>query len=142
MANRDKGEVGLTLNGTDYTFKLGTNALVELQEMVSASGTVEPIEAIWQQIGLGRVKYIRALIWAGLQKFHTGTTLDQVDDLLDSASEPEIQRLLSDLGLTTVPAKEDAKELSEGGSKKRNPRTARKTAGTGGTSSSTPAPSV
>lgn len=140
MANREKGEIDLTIAGTTYTFKLGTAALIALQESVSAPPQIESVESIWAQIARGRIKYVRALLWAGLQKFHRGITLDQVDDLLDDATQDEVQRLLSDLGLTTQPAPEDMKELSEGVTKR--PRKARAIRGTGGNSTSTRARSV
>lgn len=192
MANRDKGEVGLTLGGTTYTFKLGTAALIELQELCStpelvvrqhaeaearrlhtalmtfgrhAKGcagspcacgfaaalaatptrpSVASIEDIIAEVTRGRLKYVRAFLWAGLQTFHPGTTLGQVDELLDSADEAEVRKLLHQLGLTTAPDPVDVEELRKGVAGNGNPPKARATRarGTGGSSSSRRAASV
>lgn len=132
-----KGEFALTLKGTTYRFKLGTSALIELQEMVSTPTRVVPIEEILIQVHIGRIKYMRAFLWAGLQKHHAGMTLEDVSDLLDESSEAEIGRLLRDLGLTVQPAPEDSKELGATG--KKRPRTARgRRPGTGENSTSPP----
>ena len=131
-----KGEFSLTLSGKTYTFKLGTAALIELQEMWSTPERTESIEEILFNVQIGRLKYIRSFLWAGLQKHHPNTTMDQVDDLLDEASEEEVKALLADLGLSMQPDPKDAKELI--GSKR--PRTApgRRTSGTGGNSATRP----
>lgn len=109
-----KGEFALTLKGAVYKFKMGTTALIELQEMLSTPTNVLRIEDILHQVQMGRVKFVRAFLWAGLQKYHDGMTLEDVSDLLDESSEPEVAKLLMDLGMTTVPAPADARELAGG----------------------------
>jgi hypothetical protein len=39
MANREKGEVSLTVGGKAYTFLLDTNALAELEDLFTSSGS-------------------------------------------------------------------------------------------------------
>lgn len=142
MANGQKGEIGLTLGGTTYRFKLGTHALIELQELFSTPQRMAPIEEIFGEVSKGRLKYVRGFLWAGLRKFHSEMTQADVEDVLDEASEPEVNALLAALGLTTQPDPKDLKELRAGA--KRNPRKAqsRSTRGTGGNSTSKPAASV
>lgn len=142
MANGQKGEVAFTFGGVLYRFKLGTHALIELQELFSTPQRVAPIEEIFGEVSKGRLKYIRGFLWAGLRKFHPETTQADVEDLLDEATELEVQALLVSLGLTTQPDPKDLKELRAGA--KRNPRKAQtqSTRGTGGNSTSKPAVSV
>lgn len=191
MANPEKGEVDLTLAGKTYTFKLGTSALIELQEAFSTpdaaarlhaqteavrlraalakhgrhpkectkdacvcglaaalDGTlgdpsVAPIPGILDEVSKGRVKYVRAFLWAGLRRYHPGVTLEDVSDLLDASGEEEVRRVLQKLNLTTMPDPKDAAELAKG--KAKNPPQARtkRTRGTGANSTSRPAsPSV
>lgn len=135
MANKDKGEVDMTLGGKRYTFKLGTNALIEAQELLSTPTRLVSIDEMRVGLQAGRLKYIQVLLWAGLQKFHAGMTVEDVNDMLDAANEGEIRVLLNGLGLTMVPSPEDVKELKEGVAKK-NSRKVRARRGTGGNSSS------
>ena len=142
MANREKGEVDLSLAGQTWTFKLGTGALIELQELVSkAEGSLVPIERIFQDAARGRVSSIRAILWAGLRKYHGDRTLTDVEDLLDAASPAEIQALLGDLGATTQPDQADLDTLGVAEVPgKGHPRKARAVAsGTGEGFTSTPA---
>lgn len=189
MANREKDEFDLTLDGKTWRFKMGTVATIELQEHFSeadtvarlhaeedvrrlraalstygthqdgckqrpcscgfataniprAAQTIAPLEGILHQVFSGRMKYIAAYLWAGLKRFHPEVTLPDVMDLLDSASMEEVQQLLRDLGLSMQPAPEDAKELSQGVTKKKNPRKARPKPGAGENSISSAAASV
>ncbi len=189
MANKEKGEVDFQLGGESYRFKLGTNALIELQECfadtetvarmhaeaetaqlktallkygshqgackgtpcqcglkaalftTNGKGSVPPVEAIVKEVQSGRLKYVRAFLWAGLLKFHPGMTQDRVSDLIDDANESEVKKLLFTLGLTTQPDPADVKELMEG-TTKANPRKARTKRGSGAASGSTPVESV
>jgi hypothetical protein len=137
MANSDKGEVGLTLGGKDYRFKLGTSALIQLQEEFSTADKIASLDDILNEVNKGRLKYVRAFLWAGLQRFHPGTTLEDVSEILDEADESEVVKLLRALGLTTQPDPKDVAELSKG--VKSNPQMARaRKRGTGGNSSSRP----
>ena len=144
MANREKGEVDLILAGQTFTFKLGTGALIELQELLSKSeGALVPIPNVFAEAARGRVAYIRALLWAGLRKYHSDRTLTDVEDLLDAASPEEIRALLGDLGATAQPDDEDLLALGVTGGPRGRPRTARRAAtGTGADSTSTLAESA
>lgn len=156
-----KGEFQVRLNSSDYTFKLGTSALIELQEVlkppdvkhviknkdgqeveVSIPSPVPKIEEILIGVQQGRLKYVRAFLWAGLQKYHSGKTLEDVSDLIDEASEAEVAKLLRDLGMTVQPDPADVAELSvsKGRGKDKRPRKARRPSGTGANSTSQPEP--
>jgi hypothetical protein len=136
MAALEKSTVEMVLGGTRYTFMWGTKAIREMQELLSTPEHLVSPEEIFAELKRGRLKFVCAFIWAGLQKHHPHITLADADDVLDGASEEEVQKLLRDFGLSLTPAPDDMKELSEG--VKKNPRQARAKRGTGGNSSSMP----
>lgn len=73
--------VQFALNGQDYTLFYNLSALCLLRDH-----DVD-VFALDQSM-MQDPRVMRALLWAGLQKYHPGTTLEQVGDWLD----------LSDLG--------------------------------------------
>ena len=146
MANKQRGEIPLTIDGRDYTLYLGTNALELLEEHFSVNGT----EVGWQDI-VGRVlkgnslRYLRAFIWAALQKHHPGTTLAQAGDLIDAGGGISgFAQLVSTATGIALPTTDDLKAL---GIDPERPPTAQKTRRkrgrpTGTTSTATAAESV
>jgi hypothetical protein len=143
MAALEKSTVEMVLGGTRYTFMWGTKAIREMQELLSTPEHLVSPEEIFAELKRGRLKFVCAFIWAGLQKHHPNIPLESknpevlsADDILDGASEAEVDKLLKEFGLRLTPAPDDMKELSEG--VKKNPRQARAKRGTGGNSSSRP----
>lgn len=140
MAQRqalDVGFVRMTLGGEEYRFVWGTLAIREMQEVLSTPDHLVSPDEIFREIKRNRLKYICALVWGGLLKHHPGITLKDVDDILDSATDAEMQALVKEFGLDLAPDPADAKELSKG--VKKNPRTAQAKRGTGEHSTSKPA---
>lgn len=86
MANPERGEVDLVVGDTTYVIKLGRNALASVEGLlgrgfpeIAATLTSDP------QIGV-----MRAILWAGLQRYHPGLDLLQVGDLMDEAGNDEL----------------------------------------------------
>lgn len=67
-----KGEAQLG----DYRLALDFNALCLLEDEVG------PIGAAMEKIGQGSFKTVRALVWAGLQRHHAGSTLGDAGDIV------------------------------------------------------------
>lgn len=111
MANAQKGEFALTMGGTVYTLKLGTSALIELQELLGTPEHAPTMQELVIEVVNGRAKYIRAFIWAGLRKYHPEVTLEAVSDLLDDTSEAEAKAVLRALGVSTQPDTKDVQAL-------------------------------
>lgn len=89
MANRDKGEVSLSLGGTPYTLVLNMAAMIaaeELAETPTSSPTWDEIVARW---GKGSAKAGRIVAWALLRKYHPKLTLEQAGELIDDAGGGE-----------------------------------------------------
>lgn len=134
MANSHKGEVDLIVGEQSYRLKLGTASAIEFQEMFSTPEEPADIDQLMLHLRRGRLKYVVAYLCAAMQKFHPGTTTNDVEELLDTARPEDIQNVLQQLGVSMTPAQEDLAELAKG--VKANPRKARASRGTGGSSSS------
>lgn len=111
MANPQRGEFSIALGGEVYVLKLGTAALVEFQEHFATAEGAPDIATLLAEVKRGRLKYVRALLWAGFRKHHPDVTLEAVDDLIDAADPAEIGRLLGHLGTSTQPAPADLAAL-------------------------------
>jgi hypothetical protein len=159
MANAQRGEVALDINGTTYTLVLNLNALAELQSLFSSERPVkvrgkgpdgkpidrwimEPmvptLEDLERWVMAGSVKHVRAMFWAALRKHHRGITLDDAGDLLEATGEQGAAALKVLAGLS-APDPADVKELAPAATGR--PRKAQaRTRGTGGKLSSPRAP--
>ncbi len=128
MANRQRGELPITLNGQAYTLKLTTNALCLMEGCFSP---LRPFGVIVANVSRGSFSDLRAFLWASLQAHHPTLTLAAVGDLIDQCGGIEgLAKTLTDL----VEANKDAEGTDR-------PPAAQ--AGTGVSSTSTPeAPSV
>jgi Phage tail tube protein, GTA-gp10 len=65
MANRERGEVSLTVNGTTYTLRPTVNAICDLEDLLQL-----PFAAIAEKASAGDIRAMRALMWAYLQDKH------------------------------------------------------------------------
>jgi hypothetical protein len=126
MANIQKGEIPLSISGKSYTLFLGTNALDLLEEHFSLKAGKE---VGWQEI-FARVlkgdslRYLRAFIWAAMQKYHPGTTLAQAGDLIDEGGGiTGFAALVSEAAGVSLPTESDLKAL---GVNPARPRTAQR----------------
>jgi hypothetical protein len=132
--------VAVTLGGRPFTLKLGLGAMTALQEQIRREiDQVLPPDLILQEATRGRLLYMRAFIWAALQRYHPECTLREVEDLLDLASVEEIQALFASLGLLALPDPADVQALGVAATG-RPPKGRRR--GTGGGSTSTPGASA
>ena len=82
MANPERGEVPLTVDGTTYTLKLSMNAAAVLQ-----GRTKKTVGQLLSDSALLDFVAIRSIVWMLLQKHHAKDfkTEDQVGDFIDSA---------------------------------------------------------
>ena len=77
MANKYRGEVEFSANGSTYTFRLGTNELCRLEAELGA----DPFEKIAE--GKASLGHLRTITLAGLGRHHPKLTADDVGDLID-----------------------------------------------------------
>lgn len=79
--NPHKGDVSFEAGGKSYTLRFSTFALVKLEESLGKS-LVEIMNEI-SRLDTMRLKTVVALLWAGLQKHHPGTTEEDAANLID-----------------------------------------------------------
>lgn len=65
MANKYKGEVGVTVGGTQYTLRPSTNAMCELEEQTGKTLAQVAVAAETGNLTMGRL-----MVWALLQACH------------------------------------------------------------------------
>ncbi len=113
MANRQKGEIALSIAGQEYVLYFGTNAM----ELVEEHFSTPEKDAKWQDVlhkamSGTSIRYMRAMVWASLQKFQKGFTLEQTGDLIDTAGGIEaFSTKMSEAAGVALPTPEDLKAL-------------------------------
>jgi len=126
----------MTLGGKTYEFLWGTRAIREMQEFLSTPDKLVSLDEILAQIRAKRLHYMCAFVWAGLLKHNPEIKFTDVDEIMDSATEAELEALRREFFGGLTPSQADLHELGTG--RKKNPRKARAKASTGVNSISTP----
>lgn len=123
MANRERGEVALEIDGTTYTMVLDLEALCTLEDHFSTPDREYVFPEILERASRGSARHIRAIVWAAMQRKHPGMTLAETSDIITaSGGLMGFGDKLTALAGSTRPDDEDAKELN--GGKKVRPRKA------------------
>lgn len=131
MANREKGEVDVTLDGKVYTLVLRTNELVALEAVLSTPVQRVRLPEVVYEIAMGSMTHIRAFLWASMRKHHKDVTLEAVGDLIDRVGGGEkVLEAISAVKESLYPDQADVEKVSR-------PRKPRRTRGTGAASTST-----
>jgi hypothetical protein len=110
MANKHRGEVGFEAGDTAYTLLFNFNAISTLD-----SATGDTFADLVAGLASGKFKpsHIRALMWAGLQHHHKGTTLNKAGDLIDAIGIPTALNVIGEAVALAFPQPEnDAGPLS------------------------------
>jgi len=129
MANAEKGDVTVTIDGQVYTLALTLNALCELEERFGE--TWQDVAKLAQQ---GRLVPLRALLWASMRKHHPDLTIEQFG-AINIAELEDVSKAFAALLERSQP---DPKDLKELGGKSRPPQArVNGRAGTGASSTST-----
>ena len=100
MANPERSEVSVTIDGTDYLLKFSTNAIIALETEVGEraipflkrigtdirdpSTIDEKDTQLVSDMGIGD---LRVITWAGLQDHHPRLSVADVGDLMDQARQ-------------------------------------------------------
>jgi hypothetical protein len=137
MANREKGEVAVEINGATYTLVLNFNSLIALQGLFSQPGALVSVEDIFRRANDGDLEYFRALFWATLRKYHKGITVEGAGDLIDAAGGIELLNAkLLEVGEASGPDPVDTAALGGGAANPSERRKRGRPRGTGGRSTS------
>lgn len=98
MANKIKGEASFTIGGTEYTICFNNDALIQLEDkldrgIVAITSEMQRWSAEPERL---RLKWVRALLWAGLRKHHPTMTVEQTSELIDQSNGAEMMNVIGD----------------------------------------------
>lgn len=86
MANPDKGEVAITIDGKPFTLCYSNNSIRQLETI---SGSASFVALFVEFASGGRLSLLQTLVWGGLLKFHPSLSLEDVEALLDEMTHEE-----------------------------------------------------
>lgn len=133
MANPERGEFDLTINGTTYTLTLKTAALMALQKHFSTPEITADLGDILQRIQARSLEHLVAGLWVAMLKYQPEMTFADTVNLLDDCDDwDQISAVFALLMSTTQPDTKDVAELQATA----RPRKARAKRGTGGNGTS------
>ena len=143
MPNPLVDDFTLTLAGQPHQCRFGLGEVIEMQEMLlDALGNPPSVEDMDRGVRQGRLKYLRAMLRAGLQPFHPLISDADVTRLMQDASKEEMRAALEAFGYAVRPDPLDVAAMEPAGKKRRvkaNPPTAQTTDEAGAESSTSPA---
>jgi hypothetical protein len=100
MANPLKGDIGFTVNGTEYTLRLTNNVRCELDKMLG-EGLLAVLsrwaEAKWTDTEL------RTIFWGALKTRHPRITPQEAGDLIDEAGSAAVAGAISEAFMASQP---------------------------------------
>lgn len=137
MANREKGEIDLDIDGMTYTLAPTNDALVSAETLMSKErGEEMPISVIFLGAQRGSLSCCRALLWGMLKQHHPTITPSKTLELITSAGG--IAALSDQINALMVQSSPDQKDLDALGVKVRPQKARAQKAGTGVSSISRP----
>lgn len=112
MANLQKGELDLEIEGTTYRLKGGLNALAHAESALSTPTHPVGVPDILDRAMRGHFVVLRAMFWGMLQKYHPTITLEGAGDLIEKAGGIEaLNKELVKLQGAMSPDPRDMQEL-------------------------------
>lgn len=84
MANANRGEVEIEVDGKKYVLRFSANALCDLEDALGMS--ILQITSMISDPAQIRMKMVRALLWAGLREKHPDLTILQAGDIVQELS--------------------------------------------------------
>lgn len=103
MANPHAGEVEVKCGDLTLTLRLGTNAMAEIEGLLSADFLTEVLPSL--AAGKDKATNIRACLWAAARRKHPSMSLFDIGDLIDEYPE-EMGVALNKLLTLSMPPKE------------------------------------
>ena len=112
MANREKGEVSVVVDGVTYTLVLNLAAMIAAEEQSEAQGKPLTWDALMAQAVAGSARATRLFLWAMFQKHHADLSLGDVTAVIDAAGGVEgFRRAMDAAQQALTPAREDVEAL-------------------------------
>lgn len=98
MANKVIGEVSFKLGDKDYTMCFNNDALVQLEDQLDRGivAITTEMQKWSKEPERVRLKWIRAMLWAGLRKHHPNMTIEQAGELIDNSNGGDMMSVITD----------------------------------------------
>lgn len=122
MANREKGEVSVVVDGVTYTLVLNMSAQIAAEAKAEELGLAETFAGLAKLAETGSVRAIRLMFWAMFQKYHSGLSMEEVTAVIDMLGMAGMSRLMGAATLAMTPDPEDVSALGGSGSRPRKAR--------------------
>lgn len=141
MANRQNGEVSITIDGTVYTMAMTIDAMVALEEMFSTPQKTVTFQDVSDMCERGSMTHLRGMLWAVLQGHHPEVQIKDVSRLVQAAGGLGVFTVkLMQMAKATQPDQQDLAALGiKADANPRQAQAAKATRGSGGRSTSAPA---
>lgn len=131
MANRERGEREIEIDGKRYTTVMNLDAMARLEDFWTEQYGKETFFAeVMEKASRGSIKHARSVLWASLLTYHPETTIDSISGI----TFVELQAQMSRVADSTQP---DQRDMDEAGVKVGRPRKARVNGADGTGASST-----
>lgn len=98
MANKIRGEANFKIGEKTYTLCYNNEALIQLEDQLD-KGIVAIMNEMqkWKEDPERvRLKWIRALLWAGLHKYQPQLDVEQVGELLEQTNTVDVMTAIGD----------------------------------------------
>lgn len=94
MANRNRGEIGFEALAAQWTLKLGTNAMCEIEDATGKAFTeVGEIMADTKRV---TIKLMRVIFWGALRDHHADISIKDAGAIIDDIGMQEAGRLIGE----------------------------------------------
>lgn len=113
MANREKGEVSVELDGASYVLCLDMPAMVALEDHFSKAGAEVTFGEIFAKVQRSSMRHVWAFLWASFLKHYPAMTLEDVNGLIQRSGGifKVSEQLVGALAQAATPAPEDLQAL-------------------------------
>lgn len=107
MANAERGEVDLTVDGKVYTLRMSINAVAEIENYLDKG--INDLVAMVRNPADFRISVWRVLLWGALREFHR-CSIEDAGELMGQAGVNEVVAKLGDAMAVAFPEAKGASE--------------------------------
>lgn len=112
MANRQRGDVDVEVDGKVYTLQLGVNAMAWVESKFGPHDSDLSFQDIFKRIeSRKRITDIRAVFCAAMQEHHPGTTEQEAGKIMQAIGLVPLSDVLRKVVRAAMPDQRDVDEL-------------------------------